>query len=1205
MSQQLLRIRKGRVLFLVILLLTAFIRQSAAQTHAELEKQMLDLFNAGKFSDAIPVAIKVKDAARKEYGDTANRYLLSLTNLAFIYEKLANYSATEPLYEELVAIRKKTVGTDHPAYAVALNDLANAYYASKKYEAAQPLYTAALAIQKKWYGLLHPEYGVIARNLAGLYYELGQFEKAIPYFEECLAIAKKVNGEKEPEYYAALEILALVRVENGNYRQAITLYTELAGLNKEKNGEDNEEYANQLNLLGRLYLDMADYNNAELFMKKGMSIRKKILGEEHPGYAQSMNNLGALYRAKGDLKTARIYYLQALALRKKILGEEDSDYAQTLSNLAELEETEGNYTAAEKFYKQGLAIRKKSEGEESVLYALNLNNLASLYISMGRNEEAETLYRQSLTIRKKMLGENHPDYAQSLNNLALVFDNTGRYAEAEQYYNEALAIRKKVLGPDHPDYAQTLSNLGSLFDNMGKYKEAEQLFKQALVIRKKINGEEHIDYARVLDNLASLYNVMGNYSEAEPLYQRVIAIRKKLLGELHPDYATSLNNLGALYLLNGKYEQAEKLYIQAMEVYRKSVGEQHPDYALALHNLGELYRRTGNYKAAEPLLQQSLQIKNKSLGGQHSQNASTLMSLAILFEATGNYSKAEELLDSSNSIMFHHVENNFINLSETEKIQWWEDEASRFEMAPSLLVSNPKPSLVYLKKTFTRQMQLKGFVLNDGKKILEQVRQEGSPQLKSLLNEWLTNKTTLAKQYSLPVNQRMPALDSVEKQTTTLEKQLNQQSSVFSASKRGHQTGFEQVQQALEPDEAAIEFVRFTYFHKNWTDSILYAAFILLPGTALPRFVVLCEEQSLASLLDTKNKSSASFVKQLYRGLQIGTTAQNDGKKADSLFSLVWKPLQPWLKGIKKINIAPAGLLNRVAFNALAMDSSRYLIDEYQLRQYSSVGQAMEELVSPLNKTAEEIILYGGIDFDAAGAVPGNSKSVSTLPETVQRSIRGGSWNSLPGTLEEVRSISRFFTTNKKSTKTITGAEATEESLKALSGNSPRILHLSTHGFSLPDITKNKNEISGNNQFTLADNPLLRSGIIMAGANRVWQGGSSIPGREDGIVTAYEISNLDLSHTELVVLSACETALGDIRGTEGVFGLQRSFKLAGVKQMILSLWQVPDKETVELMNLFYSNKLKGATTVDAFNQAQEMMRKKYPVYYWAAFILIE
>ncbi|MBK9465213.1 MAG: CHAT domain-containing protein [Chitinophagaceae bacterium] len=1191
-----------RIIFLCLLAVTA-LPSLHAQTHADFEKEMVEFFNQGKFAEAVPVALKAKDAAKREFGDTSGKYILGLTNLAFLYEKTENYAATIPLYKEVAAIRKKTVGSAHPSYAVTLNDIGNSYFALKEYSLAEPFYAEALVIQKKNYGPEHPEYTIILKNIAYLYRLLNELNKATTCFEEYLGVVKKLKGTNSDEYEEGLNALSLVLVENGKYAAAIPLYKELAKFYGDKLGEEHEKYSDFINGLGRLYMEMADFSNSELMFRKAMGIRKKNAGENSESYAQSLNNMGVLFRKKGDFKTARTYYEQAVALRKRVVGELHQDYANSLSNLAELCEQEGDYGTAEKYYLQTNAIIKKVWGEESPDYAMNLNNLASLYEHMGKNKESEQLYRQAMAIRKKILGEEHPDYAQSLNNLAMVFGNTGQYGEAEIYYKQALAIRKKVFGEAHPDYAQTLSNLGTLYSKMGKYSEAEALFKEALAIRKKNTGEENPDYALVLDNLASLYNEINDFRAAEPLYNTVIAIRKKVLGENHPDYASSINNLAALYHKESKYGEAEKMYNQVIEVYNKTTGEETTGYATTLNNLGELYRSMGNYKTSESFFLRALAIKKKLLGPSHPGTAITYASLSALYAAMGKYALAEEFIENSNNVDIQFLQNNFSNLSESEKMLWWQDEAFGFEMAPSLLYNNPSASASFIKKTFTRQVQLKGFILKDGTKILEQVRQQGSAKLKELLNEWQTNKTTLARQYSLAPAKRITALDSLEKQTNELEKQLNQQSSLFRSNQQSTQVGFEEIQKALKKEEAAIEFIRFTYFNKSWTDSVFYAAFVVVPGIAAPQFVVLCEEKKLASILDKKNNSSSVFVKQLYRGLIVAESAQVNSKSGDSLFNLVWKPLLPFLKGVKKIHMAPAGLLNRVAFNALPVDSNTYLIDKYQLRQYSSVRQ-ITEMQPPLQEPAVvEIVLFGGIDFDKTGAVK-NEINPTNLPEAIQRNMSGGAWQGLPGTLEEVNKISQLFTANKKQVRVISGKNASEENFKGLTGRSPRILHLSTHGFSLPDAAKDKNN-KASNQFSLSDNPLLRSGIIMAGANTVWSGGTALPGKEDGIVTAYEISNLDLSSTELVVLSACETALGDIRGTEGVFGLQRSFKLAGVQQMILSLWQVPDKETVELMSIFYANKLKGLATYDAFNAAQETMRKKYSPYFWAAFILVE
>ena len=220
-------------------------------------------------------------------------------------------------------------------------------------------------------------------------------------------------------------------------------------------------------------------------------------------------------------------------------------------------------------------------------------------------------------------------------------------------------------------------------------------------------------------------------------------------------------------------------------------------------------------------------------------------------------------------------------------------------------------------------------------------------------------------------------------------------------------------------------------------------------------------------------------------------------------------------------------------------------------------------------------------------------------------------WNYLKGTLEEVNIIKSIFEKENIKVDIYEGYDATEESFKSLSGvNSPALLHISTHGFFFPEVEK-KNikpelfNMAGQYKFKMSENPLMRSGLILAGANWVWSGGQEIEGVENGILTAYEVSNMNLQNTELVVLSACETGLGEIKGNEGVYGLQRAFKVAGAKTIIMSLWKVPDKETVELMELFYTNWLNGMTKHDAFTNAQKEMRKKYPPYIWSAFVMME
>jgi CHAT domain-containing protein len=227
--------------------------------------------------------------------------------------------------------------------------------------------------------------------------------------------------------------------------------------------------------------------------------------------------------------------------------------------------------------------------------------------------------------------------------------------------------------------------------------------------------------------------------------------------------------------------------------------------------------------------------------------------------------------------------------------------------------------------------------------------------------------------------------------------------------------------------------------------------------------------------------------------------------------------------------------------------------------------------------------------------------------------ITGGtSFDYLPGTLAEINGIDSLAQKYHIPVKLYKGTAAMEETYKRFGlGPSPKIIHIATHGFFFPDPKeeyKNDHALSslGKQQFSLSENPLNRAGLLFAGANHVWQAEVIPPGLEDGVLTAYEASNVPLSSTELVVLSACETGLGDIKGSEGVFGLQRAFKAAGATYLLMSLWQVPDIETAEFMKSFYSYLFSGNTVEMAFIFSQSAMKKKYrnDPHKWAAFVLM-
>jgi CHAT domain-containing protein len=409
---------------------------------------------------------------------------------------------------------------------------------------------------------------------------------------------------------------------------------------------------------------------------------------------------------------------------------------------------------------------------------------------------------------------------------------------------------------------------------------------------------------------------------------------------------------------------------------------------------------------------------------------------------------------------------------------------------------------------------------------------------------------------------------------------------------------WKQIRDGLAHNEAAVKCIHFKSSSDS-LDRIIYAAMIIKHNSEHPKVVWLCSQAEIEKILEQQGLNY-EMVKKIY----------GERKSINnSLYQKVWAPIEPSLKGVEKIYYSPTGLLHKVSFAAVGDNDQILLCDNYDLYQQSSTSRCIESIEVNYSST-DRFMLVGGIRYNSS---------------STQNEI----WSYLPGTEKEVSSIAAYLTKKKHDIDQLEGDQAKETLLKERAENAA-ILHISTHGFFFPD-PKNKNEKNGEDisfvdtmnfrgmngidsltrsstsyltwNFVSNENPLMRSGLVLAGANDVWQRDPMQEG-DDGVLTAQEVSNLNLDKTKLVVLSACETGLGDIRGSEGVFGLQRAFKMAGADFLIMSLWQVPDKETSEFMELFYRNLTNKKDIRQAFQLTQRTMRKNYSPYYWAAFVLI-
>jgi len=1199
-------------LFHALFCLLLSIPAASAQTWAELNAKAVSAYNSDDSKAAIEWGKQALAKAETEFGTSHANYATSVGNLAVFYKGIGDYAHAEPMLKQALELDRKILGPEHADVAVDLGNLARIYVITGRYDLAEPLYKQAVEIRRKALGVQSPVLAGSLHTLASLYSDMGRYALAESLYKEALEIRRKVLGEENAHVAATINNLALLYYTTGRYAEAEPLYKQAIEIDRKVIGEDNASFAIDLNNLAELYRVTGRYAQAEPLYKQAIDIKRKKNGEQNNDFAISLNNLALLYKEMGNYAAAEPLYRQAMEIDRQVLGEQHPGFATDLTNTAGLYIAMGNYVQAEPLYKQALEIRRKVLGEEHTLFAASINNLATLYHAVGNYAQAIPLAKQALEIRRRTLGEQHPEFAASLNNLAEMYFAQGNYAAAEPLYKQAVEIDRRALGEEHPGFAGDLNNLAGFYSAMGNYQAAEILYKQALEIERKALGEGHPAYANGLNNLGMLYDNQGKYAQAELLYKQALEIRRKTLGELHADFAVSLNNLAGLYNVQHRYAEAEPLYKQSLEIRKQTFGPEHPAVATALNNLALLYYAMGNYPQAEPLYLQSLAIKQKKLGEQHPDFASGIGNLGSLYLRAGNIAKAAVLYDSCNSLLLNSISRNYAFLSEEEKEKYNRTILDMFESYSGFTYQHRTQLPLTVTRSFNNILATSSLLLKSNIAMQHAISASADTGAKRKYAEWIELRKAIARAYGLGIAEREKrGLDvpSLEARAQAIEKELVKISAVFAGS--NGQTDYNQVRKALDKNEAAIEFSSFQYFNgRRWTDSVLYCAYIVRKTDSAPVYVALFEEKELQPLLAGTYHSD--------RGLAI------DGKNADvttdpgaALYGLIWQKLEQYLQGITTVYITPAGLLNKVSFEGIKDKTGSYLLNRYQLYHMLSSAEIAHRETARKVPVAKSIALIGGARFDpdpGATQLAGPAKVTGGETLAMNSSLRAGNalspWSYLSGTLDEVLAIKSTLAVKQWHCSLDTGTAATEERLLALAGaHAPEVLHIATHGFYLPPPRKeDRNKTAGtNNVFRAASNPLLRSGIILSGANNKWVNDRDIPGVENGIVTAMDIANLDFSGTGIIVLSACETGLGDIQSGEGVYGLQRAFRLAGAEKMIISLWQVPDKETAEMMTLFYSNIAAGGVSYhDAFIAAQRAMQQKYPAgpLKWAAFELV-
>lgn len=917
------------------------------------------------------------------------------------------------------------------------------------------------------------------------------------------------------------------------------------------------DYTISLDNLGEFYYSNKKYSEAEKIFRKSLKLKKEILGEKHIEYAYSLHNLGSFYGERGQYLEAEPLLLKSLEIRLATLGKKNKTYLKTLENIAIIYAKQGKYSQAEPFFLEVLDIKKSIYGETNPDYIGSLKKLAFFYQSQGNFYQAEPLFLKVQEIKKNIFGENHLEYANSLDELGMLYYYQDKYSKAEIVDLKALEIKRVVLGEKHPEYISSLNNLGTVYIGQKKYNDAEALYLKILE-NEKLSGEKLSE--SYMNNLAYVYEEQKKYSQAESLYLETLQFKKELLGKKNKSYGITLKNLALLYRKQGKYIESESLFLESLEIKRETLGENHPDYLMNLLNLAVLYRIIG-------LNEKSSQYFEKFSKSSHNR----------IFDDF-YFMSEKELIDYVNS-----KKNNLFS-----PLSFLNDFSFQYPKVNSSSLDN--------------ELIIKGLSLRNKELIKKSIQKSGNKSLQDKYHQFLTNKIQIKKLQELPLDKRPDNFGILTKETEQIEKELTTESNTFSNYKKELSTSLNDIKSKLKKNEVAIDLVSFNYYKKIASDSIVYAAFTVKEDSKFPKFIPLFEEKQLEFLLGrNKVQQDSSRIDKQYLDKGIS--------------NLFLNPLKNELQGITTIYLSLSGLGHQIDFAALPISANQTLGEKYNLHILSSPAELVDYKVSSLDKKNNiELLLYGGIDYNKSNPKAQiNKEIVEHTNEIGALRIESGisGFDYLNGTNIELNQIQLNGSLNGYESTVYKENEATKESIKLLDGRTtPYVLHLATHGFFFPDpVQENSIDIinlEGKSKiYKASEDPMLRSGLVFAGANNYWNKANENSSIDDGILTASEISNLDLSACQLVVLSACETGLGEVKGSEGVFGLQRAFKMAGVKNIIMSLWKVPDTQTAELFDIFYSECFAGKTIHEAFQSAQSQMKVKYSPYYWAGFVLLE
>lgn len=829
-----------------------------------------------------------------------------------------------------------------------------------------------------------------------------------------------------------------------------------------------------------------------------------------------------------------------------------------------------------------LTLTTKSNQISDLRYqqAIILLNKGTIQYYNGATTEGADSFAVSSSILKNINKQNSPEYYACQNNLALCQINLGKYSDAILTLNNVMDFLKHNYGSANAYYAACLQNYACYYQN-GQPEKALQYCVEAASVYKMVFGEDSERYGQVLGSVGNMYLATQKPTEALKYLLESLSIIEKTGGTFSYVYCHILSSLAMASFELGHVEDGFKYYDKVEPIIDSiygSVSQEHARLALSMGWEALNYEGRGDL-AFDRLLDASGTYL--TLGQTY--RPEYILSL-IGYAVTGlAYDKpiANDFIELATKAVASYYETNIAFYSSTDRQIIWNT------------LSNIKNTIISTRTNDNADIHLynyllfsKSLMLSASDSFKDAVFKNGQKDLIDRYNDIQAAQRAIDMQ-NFGLIAEGQSLDVLYERKTLMERSLMAQMKASGYSVNDS-VSYVDVVKSIKPNEIAIEFVDFYHLKDQKT---YYVALLAKSDCDNPVYVQLCTEEELKACLGNPNVTYST----------------------DGLYGLLWQPLLEYVGDSSTVYFSPSGMLHTIALESIHTPDGSFLSDKYNLVRLTSTRELCKEKQT---KTYETGAIYGGLQYDVEQQRMAEVASMSKteLEESPAFALRGedrGNWNYLQGTKDEAEHIAGIMRQANINCNLLEGDLGSEESFKALSGGKTDIIHLATHGYFLEgekadmnDFMKNLSPLARQKTDSVID-PLLRSGLILSGGNSAWLGKEVPEGIEDGVLTALEISTMNLLGTDMVVMSACETGLGDIT-SDGVFGLQRAFKMAGVQTLVMSLWKVDDNATSLMMQTFYEHLLSGMSKRESFNLAQAAVRAKYPEpYYWAGFIMLD